>query len=309
MDNLDSESMEPRTNDWANQILRSPVGCCFLLTIERDQIPVDLAVTPPQAFVRAAIASDVVNPWSPSFERDVRAAFALRSRLENVAREVAAHSGSHWWTAPFDRTRQVLVTSDELETVSSRSASPKSSLKWEDYAERPVGWRITSTQRGRYSCLDAVISRGVGDWVSSSAYARFEAEIDESARVLEIVDSDDWHALCVAHPRTNRDLQSPAGAGTLVPDWTSVATQWDGVHLTFMALLTAPFVRHRSAAGTTMLWSWDTEGTWWLPGACVRAGAPLGIVDRVERNLPDISPLIWMPGCEFPLTRGGWPPG
>ena len=292
MDNLDSASMEAQTDDWADRILRSPVGCCFLLTIERDQIPIDLAVTPPQAFVRAAIALDVVNPWSPSFERDVRDAFSLRPRLEHVAYEVAAHPGSRWWTAPFDRTRQVLVTSDELETVSSRTASPESSLKWEDYAERPVGWRITSTQRGRYSCLDAVISRGVGDWVSSSAYPRFEAEIDESARVLEIVGPADWHALCVAHQRTNRDPQSPAGAGTLVPDWTSVSTQWDGVHLTFMALLTTPFVRHRSAAGTTMLWSWDTEGAWWLPGACVRAGAPLGTVDRVERELPDIPPLV-----------------
>lgn len=284
--------MEPRTDDWADRILRSPVGCCFLLTIERDRIPIDLAVTPAQAFVRAAIALRGINPWSPAFERDVRAAFSLRSRLEDVGHQVAAHPGSRWWVTPFDRIRQVLVTSDELETVSSRTASPESSLKWEDYAERPVGWRITSTQRERYSCLDAVISRGVGDWVSNSAYPRFEAKIDESARVLEIVGPADWHALCVAHPRTNRDPQSPAGAGTLVPDWTSVATLWDGVHLTFMALLTVPFVRHTSAAGTTMLWSWDTEGTWWIPGECVRAGGPLGTVDRVERELPEIPPLV-----------------
>ena len=301
--------MEPRADDWADRILRSPVGCCFLLTIERDRIPVDLAVTPPQAFVRAARAKDVVNPWSPTFERDVRAAFSLRPRLEHVARQVAAHPGSRWWTAPFDKTRQVFVTSDELEIVSSRTASPESSFKWEDYAERPVGWRITSTQRGTYSCLDAVISRGVGDWVSSSAFPRFEAEIDESARVLEIVGPADWHALCVAHPRTNRDPQSPSGAGTLVPDWTSVASLWDGVHLTLMALLTVPFVRQTSAAGTTMLWSWDTEGIWWLRGDFVRAGAPLGTVDRVDRNLPDVSPLIWVPGCEFPLTRGDHRPG
>ena len=284
--------MEPRTDHWADRILRSPVGCCFLLSIERDQIPVELAVTPAQAFVRAALALRKINPWSPTFEWDVRAAFSLRSRLEHVAHQVAAHPGSRWWTAPFDRTRQVLVTSDEFETDSSPTASPESSLRWEDYAERPVGWRIISTQRGGYSCLDTVISRGVGDWVSSSAYPRFEAEIDESARVLEIVGPADWHALCVAHPRTNRDPQSPAGAGTLVPDWTSVATQWDGVHLTFMALLTAPFVRHSSEAGTTMLWSWDTEGTWWLPGGCVREGAPLGTVAHVERELPDIPPLV-----------------
>ena len=289
-------SMESRTEDWADRILRSPVGCCFLLTIERDQIPVDLAVTPPQAFVRAATALDVVNPWSPSFELDVDAALSLRSRLEHVAHQVTAHPDSGWWTAPFDRTRQVLVDYhvdyDTSTIASNQTESYESTLRWEDYAQRPDRWRITSTLRGRYSCLDAVTSRGVGDWMSSSAYPRFEAEIDESARVLEIVDPADWHALCVAHPRTNRDPQSPAGVGTLVPDWTSAATQWDGVHLTFMALLTAPFVRHGSAAGATMLWSWDTEGTWWLPGGFVRAGPPLGTVDYVERELPDIPPLL-----------------
>ena len=284
--------MAPRTDDWADRILRSPVGCCFLLTIERDQIPVDLAVTPPQAFARAAIALREISPWSPTFERDVIAAFSLRSRLESLAHQVTAHPDSRWWTDPFDRTRQVFVDYHTLDTASSQTEPFERNLQWEDYAQRPDGWRITSTLRGRYSCLDAVISGGVGDWESSSAHRRFEAEIDESARVLEIVDPADWHALCVAHPRTNRHPNSPAGVGTLVPDWTSVASQWDGVHLTFMALLTVPFVRHSSAAGTTMLWSWDTEGTWWLPGEFVRVGPSLGTVDHVERELPDILPLM-----------------
>ena len=288
--------MESRTDYWADRILRSPVGCCFLLTIERDRIPIDLAVTPAQAFVRAAIALRKINPWSPTFERDVRAAFSLRPRLESLAHQVTAHPDSRWWTAPFDRSRQVLVDYnvdyDTPTVVSNQTEPSERNLQWEDYAQRPDGWRITSTLHGRYSCLDAVTSTGVGDWMSTSAYPRFEAEIDESARVLEIVGPADWHALCVAHPRTNRHPNSPAGVGTLVPDWASVATQWDGVHLTFMALLTAPFVRHTSATGTTMLWSWDTEGAWWLPGGCLRAGAPLGTVDRVERNLPDIPPLV-----------------
>ena len=135
----------------------------------------------------------------------------------------------------------------------------------------------------------------VGRWrlgVDVARTPRFEAEVDESARVLEIVGPADWHALSVAHPRTNRHPNSPAGVGTLVPDWTSVATQWDGVHLTFMALLTVPFVRHGSAAGTTMLWSWDTEGTWWLPGGFLRAGPPLATLGRRVSEFDFISPLM-----------------
>ena len=36
------------------------------------------------------------------------------------------------------------------------------------------------------------------------------------------------------------------------------------MHLSFGGLLSAPFVRRESAAGATMLWSWDCEGTMWL---------------------------------------------
>ena len=106
--------MESRTDDWADRILRSPVGCCFLLTIERDQVPVDLAVTPLQAFVRAATVLRKISPWSPTFDRDVVAALALGPRLESLAHQVTAHPDSRWWTAPFDRTRQVLVNYDTL---------------------------------------------------------------------------------------------------------------------------------------------------------------------------------------------------
>ena len=284
--------MESRTDELAARLLRCPVGCAFLLTIERDQVPVSLAVTPPQAFARAAIARRALNPWSRGFAQAVPAALSRGSRLTSLAREVVAHPEGRWWTDPIDRNRQVVAIDDTSDRASSRPASPESNASWEDYAQRPVHWRITSTLRGGYSCLDTVIARGVGEWPMSS-YVRFAAEIDDSARVREIAGPEDWHSLCVSYPRVNQRAESPAGAGTLSPDWARVATQWDGVHLTFMALLTAPFVRHSSAAGTTMLWSWDTEGAMWLPGEFLQAGAPLAALDRDDtREFPDIGRLL-----------------
>ena len=284
--------MEPRIDELAARLLRCPVGCAFLLTIERDQVPVALAVTPPQAFARAAIALDALNPWSHDFAQAVPAALSRGSSLASLAREVVAHPESRWWTAPLDRTRQVLAFDDLLVQIASRPASPEPPVRWEDYAQRHARWRITSTLRGGHSCLDAVIAQGVGDWGMHTEFRRFEADIEDSARVREIASPEDWHSLCVSWPRVNRSAESPAGAGTLSPDWARVATQWDGVHLTFMALLTAPFVRLSSAAGTTMLWSWDTEGAIWLPGEFLRAGAPLAARDRDEtREFPDIRRL------------------
>ena len=68
--------MESRTDELAARLLRCPVGCAFLLTIERDQVPVSLAVTPPQAFARAAAAVRTLDPWSRDFAQAVPAALS-----------------------------------------------------------------------------------------------------------------------------------------------------------------------------------------------------------------------------------------
>jgi hypothetical protein len=316
--------METRTNDLAAQLLRCPVGCAFLLTIERDQVPIEIAVTPPQAFARAAAALGALNPWAGDFDRTVTAALSRGADLASLARAVVSHPQSRWWTAPMDPTRQVLVIDETtyptaarkapphpiwerirriFKRTSSRAASPAPNVRWEDYAQRPREWRITSTLSGGHACLDAVIPRGVGDWGVVEAHRRFAAEIDASARVCEVSSPADWHALCVSFPRVNQDPNSPAGIDTLSPDWGRVATQWDGIHLTFMGLLTAPFVRHCSVAGTTMLWSWDTEGTFWLPGDFLRAGAPLAPLDC---DASEFRTVGWLMDEDLGIPE--WPP-
>ncbi len=291
-----------RTDDVASSLLRCPVGCAFLLTIARDRIPVALAVTPHEACARAVVALRALNPWSGSFERAVSAVLSRGSDLTSLARAAADHPESRWWRAPLDRTRQVLV-SKETPHPPSHKASPESLAHWEAYAQRPVGWRMTSTLSGGYSCLDTVIARGDGDWMEPETYRRFAAQVDESARILEISAPADWHALCAAFPCFNQDPNSPAGAGSLSPDWDRVAAQWDGVHLTFLGLLTTPFVRYSSEAGNTMLWSWDTEGTMWLPGEFLRAGAPLPPLDCCASEIQVINPLT-----ERDLGLPDWPP-
>lgn len=282
--------MESRTDELAARLLRCPVGCAFLLTIARDRVPVALAVTPRQAFARAVIALDALNPWSGHFDQARDAALSRGSSLMGLAREVAEHPASQWWTDPFDRSQQVLVSSHKPHRASSRQLPPESIAHWEAYAQRPLPFRITSTLRGAFSCVDTVL--GTGDWLNPEEYDRFAAEIEPTARVLEVTSPADWHELCVSFPSVNKDRNSPAGAGSLSPDWGRVASRWDGVHLTFAGLLTTPFVRHNSEAGTTMLWSWDAEGTFWLPGKFLRAGAPLPAMDLDARELRIVNPLM-----------------
>lgn len=292
--------MESSPDDLAARLLRCPVGCAFLLTIARDQIPVSLAVTPRQAFARAVAALRTLNPWMSGFDRVVAAVLSKGSDLGSLATEVTAHPAGRWWTDPIDRSRQVFISNDEMDRASSRRLSPESIAHWEAYAQRPLPWRITSTLRGAFSCVDTVL--GSGDWLEPEEYNRFAAVIEDSARVLEISSPTDWHALCVSFPSVNQDRNSPAKAGSLSPDWSRVASRWDGIHLTFMGLLTTPFVRHNSAAGSTMLWSWDTEGTLWLPGDFLRAGAPLGPVDREVCESEVTAPLM-----DEDLGISAWP--
>ena len=293
--------MASQTDDLAARLLRCPVGCAFLLTIVRDQVPISQAVTPRQAFARAVAALRTLNPWTGGFDRVVAAVLYKSPDLASLALEVTAHPASRWWTDPIDRSRQVFISNSEKERASSRRLSPESVAHWEAYAQRPLTWRITSTLREAFSCVDTVL--GSGDWLEPEEYDRFAAEIDESARVLEISSPADWHALCVSFPSVNQDRNSPAGSGSLSPDWSRIASRWDGVHLTFAGLLTTPFVRYSSAAGTTMLWSWDAEGTTWLPGAFLRAGAPLGTVDRSACGSEVTAPLL-----DDELGIPHWPP-
>ena len=274
------------THELADALLRCPVGCNFLRVIEREKVPLDQVLAPPQAFAYAAVALKPLSPWSPVFGWTVPTALTEGARLSDLAREVASHPAASWWTAPMDRTRQVFVIDD------GRAAdleSPERNRWWEDYAQRYTQWRLTSTLYGEYSCVDVVIANGIGDWPPPSEQRRFVAEIGESARVLEISTPEDWHNLCVAFPRVNSNTNTPdyVGVGTLVPDWSLVAEQWDGVHMTFAGLLTIPLVRWSTAAGVTMMWSWNTEGTMWLPGEFLRADAQLPTFQDDYFTLPD----------------------
>ena len=274
----------------AAALLRCPIGCAFLLTLERDDVPASLAVAPEQAYARAAVALNALNPWKTNFHEATAAVLARAPQLGRLAQEVAQQPGAGWWAAPFDRERQVLLVDKEP----AKRTGQASGWNWEDYAERPIDWRMTSTLHGRVSCGDVVIASGVGDWEDSPPVRR-TAMVDGAARVREIVTPADWHALCAPHPRVRLkpepsppprsgwhyaplDLpqqEGPDRAGMLVPDWGALAADLDGVHLTFAGLLSVPFVEHTSDTGRTMMWSWDTEGTMWLKGSFLRAGEPM----------------------------------
>jgi len=260
--------------DEVARVLACPVGCAFLAAVERAAIVVRKAVGAPVAFELAATSVKELNPWAATgHDEAIQAALERGPQLEELAGELVSDAGAEWWSEPIDRAAQVWGGEDAF-PASAEAGVTGSHPRSEAYAERPVGWRATSTVRNGGSSLEAAVARGVGDWNFDRVRRGVVKPMGSELRVFEVNGAEDWHALCVAHPATNSDTSSLAGEGALVPDWVSVGAGWDGVHLSFLGVLTAPFVRVTSEAGSSMMWGWGAEQTIWL-----RDEAVPGLVD------------------------------
>lgn len=122
--------------------------------------------------------------------------------------------------------------------------------------------------------------------------SRWRMPVRPDARIVEIHSPQDWAALVTAHPAGARSGEewwelpsSRQGAGALaellevpgqraaravvrrhlVPDWTSVADAYDGVHLSWAGFLTAEgYVSDLDGGDVAMLRYWFSERTHWL---------------------------------------------
>lgn len=69
-----------------------------------------------------------------------------------------------------------------------------------------------------------------------------------------------------------------------MPDFSLVAANWDGVHLSFGGLLIATHVPVEGPGGRTLLDSWEAEQTVWLSPSFV-----------AETRLPDLERGVEVP--------------
>ena len=257
----------------ADYLLRCPVGCGFLLTIENHPASLDIVLEPGETFERACWAVEATSPWRAEHEWIIREVLARGALLRELARDVLSHPGSGWWSEPFNSARQVLLINEDNPRPRRRHGRRKNSW-FETYAQRPDGNRLTSTLRGDFSSMDYAMSWGVGDWCEVEHSKRVRASIDPSARVYEVNSPEDWHRLCARWPSKDVHPNSPVPR-TIAPDWGGLSSEYEGVHLSFLGLLTTPSVPITSKAGRSMMWSWEQEGTFWLDTPLLKGGVPL----------------------------------
>ena len=308
------------------ELLASPAGCAFLVVLQESGIGTDYAIRPEISLQAAYVAIDELSIWRPDFQETVKYSLMNGRRLEELARGILERPEVGWWFAPIDMRAQIWG-SRRGETPAPTMFKPPSATpltRWEQRTNKSEAGMYTCTSfEGKSSFLTAMdISdvHGTNDLSMEFEFPvkQWRLRVGDAARVYEIYGAADWHKLCVNYPaRSARDASDPeasdaAGWGKyplaglpgdsdergfttdienwLTPNWSAVAEDWDGVHLTLGGLLTAEKVRVVSDAGWSMLRFWDMEQTMWLRWA----------FDDVER-LPDRSAMPLPADLNFPF--------
>lgn len=321
----------PTPEERAEALLDSPAGCVLLLIAEEHHLtPADLAR---HDIGLSAIASAVahISPWNGTgHDRIVRHARDQRDRLRDRALELASHTGIAWWWGPVDRRHQLwlpqydgFICPDEVWELRPRG-KPSS---MERYVHEPRPLVSTSNAYGNLSPELVHVLVWGGDWDLELPFIPRHATIRPAARILEINSAQEWHDLVRRYPADGYhathpdDLDTPWGVaeGMVVPDWRQISFNWDGVHITPWAYLTANQVRVSSDIGWTEPWSWEGPHTVWLdwmldnvedlpPVEEDTYDLPHFTVQSLSSSEPhavtEMAPSIWDPAA--PITSEGW---
>jgi hypothetical protein len=120
------------------------------------------------------------------------------------------------------------------------------------------------------------------DWGRATARS-WPVPVPAGVRVLEVTGPDDWSSLVGRHPlpttaSRRHDWYRATGQDVdwLLPDWSSIAGEWDAVHLTVDGYLSTAG-RALPVPGTTastVLAGVAPDETWWLADALPGPGGP-----------------------------------
>ena len=260
--------------------MTAPAAAAFFVLADHHGLDADALTDPATASVLAASALSDLDPWTGQ-QPQVRArALELVRPLRPLVAEVLADPRNAWWDAPVDRARQLRVTDRDVDPgIPTAPTGAGADSWWETYAQQPADHarRRTSTElppavgEPARSGVHAALGCWAGDWDPVYPLRQTRFRVPASARVHEIRSARDWHALCLryadtanyAGPDTNLLDSAQLNHGP-APEWSRVAGDWDGVHLTFAGLLTALYVPVAASGVLTTLWTWEWESTLWL---------------------------------------------
>jgi hypothetical protein len=241
---------------------------------------------------------------------------ALISEIRMMAARVARAAGCQWWWSGIDRAAQryvqwaaredpapvvgnaaemlrlVDLDADDCERSMSRdrhlAAGSGAAGAWWSF---PFPGAISTTRRA--GSLGAVLLAGQEDGFGDTEAVVWPLAVAGMARVFEVDGPGAWQRLVAAYPRTVTATYRHTWAWTgwdgewLMPRWSAVARDWDGVHLTVAGYLAAAGRALPVGTARTLLGGWNPDETYWLADVVTSNGEA-----RAWHN-NDRTPLGW----------------
>jgi hypothetical protein len=247
--------------------------------------------------VDAAVTASVTSAryWQePDGEDGLAATNEVRNALVRVARRICELPGVQWWSSPMDPARQAAVAfdgvpqpaddvprhdvldgwrqrveQDEVRAARERPADPTANWSGTWWTRPSLELRVTTRDHGATgpARLDWV-EDGLG-WTRAVATA---VDVPANADVYEIDGPDAWIELCRRHllevtaSRRHDWYRTTGRVGRwVIPDWSSIGREHDGVHLSVAGYL-ASAGRALPVDGdtATVLAGWDPDATYWF---------------------------------------------
>lgn len=259
--------------------------------------------------------------WQPPQAEDVVLAHpSFEAALVQIADVVLRAPSAAWWATPLDRDAQVHTRFEPAAVVARpRGTAAERLNRWraavveqERAAARhrarhpadPMGgtWWVTPALAGLDATTRSLADAGSASlWLTEDELGWESADlvrccVDPDARVLEIDGPDAWAALVATYPLDVTSSRAPDWWGAvparegdwLIPDWTAVAADFDGVHVSVFAWLLSsgqavPLGPLRAGATTTLA-GWDPDATWWLADAGLRRADSGALWVREDRS-------------------------
>lgn len=230
----------------------------------------------------------------------------LRGVLLPVAAAALSAAGARWWQEPCEPLQHY------VQWVESRSAPGTQPPDLGDAATRLEQWResvssnepnviLPAAGTARWWSVPALIALPettaalpgsgpaglslVEDPLAWTKARTYPLRARGSVRIYELRDQRSWQDLVERYPldvTRTRGRSWSAFAGNpeadawtwLIPDWSAVAQEYDGVHLSVFGYLGTAGTVLEAGAAKTMLAGWAPGETWWLTDVLEPAGEP-----------------------------------
>lgn len=235
------------------------------------------------------VAVDRAAYWQPPHGEDVLAASAdVRAVLAPVATSIAGSAHVRWWGSAVARDDQWTVAregercgsdspdvilrdwragmaSTELQFAAAENADRLSGPWW---STPPMSLPRTTRCRGEAGPVALSLVEDSFGWRS----ARVHRVAVPAGEVIEIDGPDAWAALCRRHPLVVTASRRAVWRWTtgregvwIQPDWSAIAREATGVHLTVDGYLTtAGKVVDVDDLGASVLAGWGPDETFWF---------------------------------------------